>query len=194
MKKFNHFLMLVSGILTFSTVIAQKDSSGIYNTAADFMQGKLSYAINYKTEKHKINGDMIFNDREIKVKHAGKKYTLQKNDTYGYRSTMGKDFRFVDNKEYKILNTGEPLLIYVYQHQSHSPKEAQKYAPMYFFSVDAASEPQPLRKSNVKAAFPDNHKFHDALDAQFKEDMELYAYDSFHKIYKLNRILQNSMK
>ena len=61
---------------------------------------------------------------------------------------------------------------------------------MYFFSVDAASEPQPLTKSNVKAAYPDNHKFHDALDAQFKEDNELYAYDNFHKMYKLNQILK----
>ena len=166
------------------------------NYEVRFRNGKLFSSIYVQIEsgvtKHWTN--ILFDGADVKVKQMGKTYTMKKTETFGYRSCGGKEYRFVDNKTCKILNPGEPLLIYVYQHQSHSPKEAQKYAPMYFFSVDAASEPQPLTKSNVKAAFPDNHKFHDALDTQFKEDMELYAYDSFHKIYKLNRILQNSMK
>lgn len=186
-------LMLAGGLFALTqNSFAQKDSSGIYKTADDFKQRKLSYAINYKTEKHKINDNLLFNNAEIKVKHHGEKYTLQKSETYGYRSTKGQEYRFIDNKAYKILNPGEPLLIYVYQHQSHSPKEAEKYAPMYFFSVDATSSPQPLTKANLKAAFPDSHKFHDALDANFKEDKELYAYDSFHKMYKVNWLLKNN--
>ena len=40
-------------------VIAQKDSSGIYKTTEDFQQRKLSYAINCKTEKHKINPNVL---------------------------------------------------------------------------------------------------------------------------------------
>lgn len=173
---------------------AQKDSSGIYKTAADFEQRKLSYAINYKTEKHKINDYVLFNDAVIKVKHHDTTYTLQKSETYGYRSTKGEEFRFIDNKEYKILNPGEPLLIYVYQHLSHSPKEAGKYQPMYYFSTDASAGPQPLTKANLKAAFPNNHKFHDALDSQFKDDDELIAYDSFHKMYKINRIYTTTIQ
>ena len=193
MKKFNHFIMLVIGFLTFSTVNAQKDSSGIYKTADDFQQRKLSYAINYKTEKHKIKDNLLFNSAEIKVKHNEETYTLQKSETYGFRNMKGEEFRFIDNKEYKILNPGESLLIYVYKHPAHSPKEAEKYPPMYFFSTDAASAPQPLTKANLKAAFPDNHKFHDALDVQFKKDEELYAYDKFHKMYKLNSIMRTNM-
>ena len=38
---------------------AQKDSSGVYLNATDFMQRKLSYAINCKTEKHKINPNLL---------------------------------------------------------------------------------------------------------------------------------------
>ncbi len=189
MKK-NIISIVLAGIF-FAFVLnvsAQKDSSGIYKTVADFQQRKLSYAINYKTEKHKINDYVLFNDAVIKVKHHDTAYTLQKSETYGYRNMKGQEFRFIDNKEYKIVNPGEPLLIYVYQHPSHSPKEASKYEPMYFFSTDAASAPQPLTKANLKAAFPNNHKFHDALDAQFREDDELNAYDSFHKMYKLNRV------
>ena len=184
--------MLTGGLLTFSTIIAQKDSSGIYKTAEDFQQRKLFYAINYKTEKHKIKDNILFNGSKIKVKHNGQTYTLDKSNTYGFKNTKGEVFRFVDKKEYRVLNPGEPLLIYVYKHLSHSPKEAQKYPPMYYFSKDASAVPEDLTKANLKAAFPDNHKFHDALDAQFKNDDELYTYDSFHKMYKLNWIIKNN--
>jgi hypothetical protein len=188
--------VIAAGSLCISgfNLYAQKDSSGIYKTAADFLQRKLSYAINYKTEKHTINDNILFNDDKIKVKHAGQTYTLLKSETYGYKDMKGNEFRFVDKKEYKILNPGEPLLIYVYQHLAHSPKEAEKYPPMYFFSVDAASAPVNLTKSNLKNAFPNDHEFHDALDAQFKEDKELITYDDFHKMYKLNHIYMSTVK
>lgn len=193
MKKLNYAIMLAINVLALSTAMAQKDSSGVYKTADDFRQRKLSYAINYKTEKHKIKNNLLFNNAELKVIHAGETYTLLKSETYGYRSTKGEEFRFVDNKEYKILNPGAGLLIYVYTHTSHSPKEAGKYPPIYYFSTDASSAPQSLTKANLKAAFPDNHKFHDALDAQFKTDKELHDYDRFHKMYKLNWIIKNDM-
>ncbi len=193
MKQFNFLFILASGIIAFSSATAQKDSSGIYKTADDFRDRKLSYAINYKTEKHKIKESLFFNSGEIKVKHADKTYALLKSETYGYRNTKGEEFRFVDTKEYKILNPDEALLIYVYKHSSHSPKEIERYPPMYYFSKDASSAPQSLTKANLKAAFPDNHKFHDALDAQFKSDKELHDYDRFHKMYKLNWIIKNDM-
>lgn len=194
MVKFNRFFTLATAILLFSTALAQKDSTGIYKTAEDFSQRKLSYAINYKTEKHKVKDNLLFNNAEIKVEHDGEKYTLQKSEIYGFRNTRGEEFRFVDNKEYRILNPGEPLLIYTYQHAAHSPKDAQNYPKSYFFSTDAALAPQPLTKANLKAAFPDNHSFHNQLDAQFKQDSDLFAYDRFHKMYKLNWILLSSSK
>ncbi|MBC7746202.1 MAG: hypothetical protein H7096_13985 [Flavobacterium sp.] len=188
MKKFS-FLFVIAGSLLSSTSIAQQDSSGIYKTADDFQKRKLSFAVNYKTERQKINHSFLFNNSEIKVTHNGEKHKLSKSKTYGYRSTKGEEFRFVDNKYYKVLNPGQTLLMYVYNHPFRSPKDAQKYLPAYFFSIDAASVPQLLTKANIKAAYPVNHKFHDALDAVFNNDGELYAYDGFHKMYKLNWIL-----
>ena len=193
MMKRNQFKLLILAALFFTlNASAQKDSSGIYKTSDDFKTRKLSYAINYKTEKHKINSYVLFKDNVIKVKHQGTTYKLTKSETYGYRNTDGVEYRFIDNKEYKVLNPGEALLIYMYQHPSHSGKEAGKYLPMYFFSTDAASAPQVLTKANLKAAFPENHKLHDAIDAQFTSDMELHDYDSFHKMYKLNWIIKNN--
>jgi len=43
-------------------------------------------------------------------------------------------------KGYTILNPGEPIIIYKYQHLSHSPKEAEKYAPKYFFTTSSSNE------------------------------------------------------
>jgi len=178
----------VFSILSFNAS-AQKDSSGVYKTASDFQQGKLSYAINYKTEKHKIKDNLLFNESEIKVKHEGISYTLKKAETYGYRDTKGIDYRFVENKVYRILSKGDGLILYVYQSPTGSTKGSIKYISQYYFTKDLASAPQALTKENVKAAFPGNHKFHDALDATFKEDRDLAAYDDFHKMYKINHIL-----
>lgn len=194
-----YFLLLVTGLLTLTlsqTTSAQKDSSGIYKTAEDFQNRKLSYAINYKTEKHKIKDNILFNADKIVVKHKGETYMLVKRETYGFKNTRGIVFRFVDSKDYKVLNTGEPILIYVYDNTVHSGKNASNkpYQWEYYFSKDAISPPQSLTLPNVKAIFPENHKFHDALDAQFKSDKELYAYDSFHKMYKLNWIYRNAIK
>ena len=194
MKKI-HLLLLAGYLLVLCQgSYAQKDSSGIYITAEDFQSRKLSYAINYKTEKHKIKDNILFNADKIVVKHKGETYTLQKSNTYGYRNTKGVEFRFIDNKEYKVLNPGESLLIYFYQHPAHTGKDINRglYQPEYYFSKDATSPLQDLTLTNVKAIFPENHKLHDALDAQFKNDKELYAYDKFHKTYKLNWIIKNN--
>ncbi len=98
------------------------------------------------------------------------------------------------NMGYTILNAGEAIIIYKYVHRSHSPKEAEKYAPKYFFITAASDELQPLTKTKLKEAFPTNHPFHDALDATFREDKELVLYDDFHKMYKISHLLMMNSK
>lgn len=191
MKKVNYFIMLVNSILLFSAAVAQKDSSGIYKTAEDFKSRKLSLAINCKNEKHRIKTNIFFNDSEIKVKHKNRTYTFLKSEVFGYRTCEQKEFRFVDNREYEIINPREQILIYKYMHLAHSPKNADQYPVKYFFSKDAFSPLQDLTIQNLKQAFPDNHKFHDALDVHFSNNSDLINYDSFHKMYKLNWIFKN---
>lgn len=173
---------------------AQKDSSGIYKTASDFQQKKLSYAINYKTEKHKIKDNILFHGSEIKVVHDGQTYKLDKNSTYGYKSTSGDVFRFVGSKEYKVLNPWESLTLYAYKHPKTATKGNFQYVSDYYFSTDLSSIPIALTRENLKAAFPNNHKFHDALDATFKSNEGLASYDDFHMMYKVNHLLEASGK
>lgn len=94
------------------------------------------------------------------------------------------------SKEYTVLNPGETILLYKYLHTAHSAKEADKYAPVYFFTTPDSDVLMELTKNNLKKAFPNNHEFHDALDTNFHKDSELINYDEFHKTYKLNRIFQ----
>lgn len=97
-------------------------------------------------------------------------------------------------KGYTIINKGEPIIIYKYVHRAHSPKEAEKYAPKYFFVAGSSNVLQALTKANLKKTFPDNHAFHDALDANFREDRELVNYDDFHKMYKVSWLYKGSLK
>jgi len=171
---------------------AQKDSSGIYKTTGDFTAKKLSLAINCKSESHKIKINDIFSQDHITVVHDGKSYDFKKSDIYGYKLCNGETYRFSANKDYLVLNPNEMILLYkveVLQNKATAPK-----VYTYYFSKDAAAPMQDLTKGNLKAAFPANHKFHDELDANFKTDSELTAYDSFHKMYKINHILMMSEK
>jgi hypothetical protein len=71
------------------------------------------------------------------------------------------------------LNTEGTLTLYKFVHRSHSPKDADKYAPKYFFTTATSDVLLPLTKDNVKKSFPENHPLHDAMDATFKSDDEL---------------------
>ena len=95
---------------------------------------------------------------------------------------------------YTIINPGEPITIYKYVHAAHSPKETEKYAPKYFFVTKSTDVLQELTITNLKKISPENHLFHDALDVNFKEDKGLYAYDNFHKMYKINWLLKENSK
>ena len=63
----------------------------------------------------------------------------------------------------------------------------------FFFSVGPNGDVQPLTILNLKNAFPDNHAFHDLLDMSFKHDSDLTRYDDFHKMFKVNRLLEASI-
>ena len=60
-----------------------------------------------------------------------------------------------------------------------------------FFSSSAEAPIQPLTLLGVKKAFPDNHRFHDLLDAQFQNG-NLTAFDEMHHMTKINWLLRQS--
>lgn len=190
--------MKLAGIITIFSILnpclsfLQKDSSGIYFTADDYTHQKLSYAINCKTQKHAINPYNIFFDKYIIIKHEGIKHKELKDSVYAIKYCDQSITRIYNRQEYPLINPGEQIMIYISVSGPGSKGETARTT--YFFSVDAKSELVELTIYNIKAAFPDNHKFHDMIDMEFFKDDDLIGYDDFHKMMKINRVLLSSLE
>jgi len=184
----NRFIFF--SIFSVATFFASAQNSGVYMNASDFASGKLTYEINCSTEKHKIKLNEFLNMDYITVVHDKQTHQLQKNKIFGYKDCNDINYRFAGNSHYVILNPTEKILLY--KHTMNASKN-QKEAVNYYFSLSGTGEVQALTLMNLKRAFPDNHKLHDALDAEFTSDDQLAQYDSFHKQYKVNRLLESTI-
>jgi hypothetical protein len=177
-----------------TSIISPPTGSGVYRSAADYKNGKLSLAVDCKTETHKIKLHTFSNKDYIDVIHQGKKHTMKKSEVYGIRDCDGKDWRFAGNKEYQILERG-PLLIYQKMEQPLDPqRKGAGTKVQHFFSLGMDGPIQTLTLQNLKKATASNHAFHDQLDAQFKSDGGLAAFDTFHKQYKVNHLFAQTTK
>ena len=170
---------------------SMNDASGIYLTAGDYQRGYLTAESDCKPPGHKIELHDVLNKPYIHVTHNGEKRRYAKSELYGFRTCDGRDYRFVANREYRILET-KAVAIYSAQLPDKEGGDlavGKQEVYEYFFSVGAAGQIVPLTRPNLKRAFPDNHGFHDALDQTFRADAELVQYDDFHKMFKVNRLL-----
>ena len=178
-------------LIAFSSrpVIAQK--SGVFRTYADFQTGKMDYGINCQTEKHKIKLNEFLGKDFITVIHDGKPYNLKKTEIWGYQLCDERVVRFQGSDHFSVDDKG---ILWIYSKQFEkmvSPKSGTKSVTSYYFSTGGDGEIKELTLLNLKAAFPDNHKLHDAVDAQFKSDASLVEYDQYHKHYKINHFLES---
>lgn len=186
----NYVVLLAAFTLSAFTLYAQSDSSGVYLTGSDFKSGKLSLAIDCRTEKHRIKLNDFFGKPFIIVKHKDSSYKLQKGEIFGFKTCDGTIIRFSKKKELVLLNPSETILIY--RHDHAEPPKGKTNVTNYYFSTGADSPVLLLTKSNLKKAFPDQHLFHQQIDLHFRYNTELAAYDAFHKMYKLNWIFSNN--
>ena len=162
--------------------------SEIYMSAKDYQDKKLSLEINCDSTKHKIKLHDFFSKPYIDVIHEGKKYHYMKDSIFGYRDCDGDDFRFDDKREYQIIESDSITIYRIQLAQGGKGRIVSEY----YFSSKLDGKIFNLTSGNVKAAYPINHKFHDTLDMQFKDGMNLSDYDSFHKTYKIVRLLKLS--
>jgi len=166
--------------------------SGVYRTAADYKSGKLALQVDCKTEKHRIRLHDFLGTTSIDVIHNGEKNTFQKDSIYGIRDCDGKDFRFVSREEYQILESKSIVLYEKLVAATSTTGKGIHTVKMMYFSLQPDSGLLPLTNANLKKALPDNHKFHDLLDTNFRTDAEVAAYDPTHKLYKVNHLLQTA--
>ena len=197
MKPLKQFLIIASLLLLSNSIFCQAKKeepalAGVYVTLPDFQAGKLSYDIDCAAEKQKIKLHDFFSKPYFDVYYKGEKHTLQKKEVYAYRNCNNKTFRFFNNEEYQLAESGK-ISIYLLE-QAKAEGKAFVIVNVYYFSATPDGEIKSLILENLKKAFPENHKFHDALDQTFKGNIDVSDYDSFHKMYKVNHIYEMSLQ
>jgi len=181
-------LFLVTTMISFPwAVLAQQDSSGVYQSITDFEKGRLSYAIHCTSEKHKIKRTDYYQKGYIKVIHRDTTITLPKDSIFGYRDCYGRSFRFIDGRSYTILNPSEYILIY-----KHEIRQHKHTAFHYVFSRGLRGEITSLTRENLRKAFADNAGFQNNIDQLFKKDSQLIEYDKMYGMYLINQIYQRT--
>lgn len=180
------FYFLLAILICFYTGIsnAQKTDRGIFLSAEDFLNNKLTHASSHTHIKlHEIfHKDII----EVKIKDSS--YTYLKKDVYGYRDHEGNIFRIYNGKTYPVLNPSETILIYKVAEGPAQKGQTPIY--FYYFSKDATKEILPLSMGYFENEFNDNKPFQDMLEIHFTNTNSLLEYDSMHKMYKVNRLLE----
>ncbi len=112
----------------------------------------------------------------------------------GNLNQNSKIYRHFGKGEYQILDTDEFYLYFAYEQVEKVKGKALVKTDEYFFSKNAESPIILLTAENLKKAFPDNLPFHYAIDAEFKRDQDLIAYDPYYKGYKLKYVYKQSLK
>jgi len=194
-------LMILSTVtlisVTTGSVNAQNKTtatSGLYLTADDFQQQKLSYEIDCGNKNDKIKTNGFFGSSIGYVLSKGEKHEFNKKIVYGYRSCQNKNYRFYNGEEYLLVVTAGFYIYYQYRLEENVKGKSLIKKDAYFFSKIPVGDLQLLTIDNLKNAFPANSSFRYALDANFRSDKDLLAYDSFAKNYKVKYLFKQSVK
>ncbi len=191
MKK--QLLKIISLMLIAFNGMSQNQKSGVYKTYADYNNNKLTYEIDCKTEKHVIKLNEFLNESWITVKHKGEKIKLQKDSIYGVLICNEPLIRFQQKEHFTLAEKGIVWIFYKETNMTEGKgTNTVQLEKEYYFSVKGDSKIISLTISNIKYAFPNNHKLHDLLDAEIKSEKDISAYDAFHKMFKVNHILSSA--
>ena len=168
--------------------------AGLYLTSNDFQQKKITYEIDRSDAKNKIKLNSFFGSSTGYILTKGEKHEFNKKKIYGYRSFDNKNYRFYNGEAYLVIDTAGFYMYYQYKNEENIKGKEPVKRDEYFFSKKANDGLQLLTIENLKNSFPGNHHFHYDLDANFRSDADLVAYDSFQKIYKIKYWYNQSAK
>ena len=165
-------------------------TSGVYLSAQDYQNHRLSFVGQCGSKDHGLELHDVLHKSYIHVKHDSKKKRFEKKDLFGFQACDGRDFRFVSNLEYQIMEANE---LYIYMHESWiSHGRTSQTVQDYYFSVGASGPIQALTFRNLKAALPDNFRFLGLVASRIEDDRELAQYDKSKQTFAVNRLLLES--
>ncbi|PSL45328.1 hypothetical protein CLV51_10430 [Chitinophaga niastensis] len=189
MKRINNTICTIVLMMCMSiSVAAQHKMAGIYKTMNDYRENHLSYSKDSSQEIPRITLHTLAPRDYVSIQYNGNNIHLNKDQFFAYQLTNGEVYRLAGSNAYQLLNKGPHLLLYKRKIPA-SPKEFPSGKFKYYFSTDQDNTMKELTAWNIKKAFPDNTTLADQVDALFKRDDELMAYDRFHEMYKLEWLL-----
>ncbi|QMW00329.1 hypothetical protein [Spirosoma foliorum] len=169
-----------------------RTSSGIYQSSADFEQGKLTLPADCQQEKSKVRMNDFLNSPFLTVIHQGKKYVFPKDSIFGLRTCEGHDFRIFHRRLYEIEEL-KSIVIYRSIAIESSGAKGVKQVDRFYFSASVDSDILPLTSTPIEQTFSHNQKLHDLLDAWLQGNRDaISAYDAYYHTFKINRLLQAS--
>ena len=179
-------IMLMAGLAQRS--FAQEQTCGLYLTADDYHNHKLSYKTSGK-DGNSIKLNEFLGSHKVVVLYNAKKEELYKSAIYGYRYN-NTDYRYFNNIAYKIIDDKD---FYLYStpklvQQGNGPKSISAY----YFSSTAIADVKPLSIKNLQSVYTNNAKFRYLLESQFSTDDALTAYDSAANEYKVKYLYEHS--
>ena len=161
--------------------------SGIYLSAADYQERRLTAEGDCGSKTHRLELHDVLNKSYVHVTHGIEKSRYEKTDLFGFRACDGHDYRFASNLEYQIVEAKD---LYVYLREGYeSVGKSRHIVYVYYFSVGPTGRVLQLTLQNLKETLPDNHAFHDSLDQAFGAGQNLAEYDAYHGMFKVNRLL-----
>jgi hypothetical protein len=181
------FTLMQLGI--FNSELKAQNALGIYLSANDFANNKLSYEKN-SNEKCKIKIHSASFNSHIKVTCGETTLQFSKDSIFGYKDHENIAHRFYDKKVYEVMNPGANILVYKIRIAGKTKYEQATYN--YYFSKEAKAPILPLTIKNLETSFSENQMFIDFLEVHFKTDGDLLEYDTNHVMYKVNYLLELS--
>lgn len=176
--------MLFSLLLWACTAKKEMQRNGLYLSADDFRQGKLSYGDTANSVRIR---ELLRSDR-IDVCTYDSCFKILKRDVYGYRDKTGDVYRFYNNEKYGVMNPGEAILLY--RQQIVIAGKGTRTEDKYFFSKTETTPVIPLSQENLYREFSGNKKFLENLEIHFRNGAELTEYNPRYKMYEINRLYQ----
>ena len=170
------FLIPLVLVIVFVQNSSAKQKLGLYMTAQDYLDHKLSYG------SDKIALHAVFGGYKVVVTENGKRHVFSKSEIFGYQLN-GQDYRYYNNSAFRIIDT-QGFFIYGYCRlvpAGKGPKDSESF----FFSPAAGDEIKPLTMDNLQVVFAKKTRFLYTIQGFFKADNELISYDANLKEYKL---------
>lgn len=175
--------------MLLSVTAKAQSSSGIYLSADDFVNHKLSYTTEAEAGRIRFNG--LFDWSTVKINQDGSPIYLHKNKIFGYR-LKGVDYRYFKNTAYKIIAEKGIYMYAAYQLEPNT--RGVKRVEDFYFSQKPDTAIKALTMNNLEAEFQNDTQFLYAIEGFFKSDRQLAEYDKKLKEFKLEYIYAQTVK